>query len=110
MRPLVLTALLLENAVERVVALSLVANGTADRHVLVLSGDDLAVVVDLCDSDLHRGVVLRLNQAASGSTLARDVKVDKLALVSRHHIRGRSPWWFRWASALLCIRLRLRIT
>lgn len=77
------TALLLEDTVERVIALSLVANGTADGHIVHLAGDDLAVVVDLGNGDLDRSVVLGLNQAASGSALARHEKVDELALVSR---------------------------
>lgn len=76
------TALLLKNTVKRVIALSLVADGAADRHVLGLARDDLAVVVDLGNSDLHRGVVLGLNQAASGGALAWHEKVDELALVS----------------------------
>lgn len=74
------TAHLLAEAVERVVALTLVADRARDRDVGGLAGDDLAVLVDVGDGDLHRGVVLGLDETARGGTLAGHVKVNKLSL------------------------------
>lgn len=74
------TALLLADAVQRVVALTLVADRASDGDVGRLARDDLAVLVNVRDGDLNRGVVLGLNETASGSALAGDVKVNKLSL------------------------------
>ena len=74
------TALLLADAVLRVVALTLVADRASDGDVGRLARDDLAVLVNVRDGDLDRGVVLGLNETASGSALAGDVKVNKLSL------------------------------
>ena len=83
------TAHLLAEAVERVVALTLVADRARDRDVGGLAGDDLAVLVDVGDGDLHRGVVLGLDQAAGRRALARHVQVNKVALRTRSVPRPR---------------------
>ena len=74
------TALLLADAVQRVVALTLVADRASDGDVGRLARDDLAVLVNVRDGDLDRGVVLGLHKAARGSALAGHVKIDKLTL------------------------------
>ena len=74
------TTKVLANTVHRIVALALVAHSTADGNVGRRARDHLAVLVDVSHSNLDRSVVLGLNEAASGGTLAGHVKVDKLSL------------------------------
>lgn len=74
------TALLLADAVQRVIALALVADRASNRDVGRLARDDLAVLVDIRNRNLDRGVVLGLDETAGGSALAGDVKVNKLSL------------------------------
>ena len=62
----------LGEAVHAVVALAHRAHEAAERVDLVLAGV-AAVLVDLCDADLHRGVVLGLDDAAGGAALAGDI-------------------------------------
>ena len=66
--------------VERVVGLACPTDETGEGEDGALAGDELALSVDVADGDLDRGVVLGLDQASSGSALARDVKVDEISL------------------------------
>ena len=88
-RFLIRTALLLRNPVERVVRLAHVAHGAADRDVGRAARDDLAVLIHVGHGDLHRGVVLGLDQAAGRRALARHVQVNKVALRTRSVPRPR---------------------
>ena len=58
--------------VDGVVGLAHGADEAGQGVDLVLAGV-AAVLVDLCDADLHRGVVLGLDDAAGGAALAGDV-------------------------------------
>lgn len=78
---MVLTAQVLRDTVERVVALALVADGATERNVGGLARDNLAILIHVGNGDLNRGVVLGLDEAAGGSTLARHVKINKLSLL-----------------------------
>lgn len=76
----VLTALLLRETVERVIALTGGTNEAGEREVDRLAGDDTAVLVNLTNGDLNGSVVLGLDKAAGRSALARNVKVNKVTL------------------------------
>lgn len=75
-----LTAFLGGQAVQTVVALALITHEAAEGEVRVASDDHLAVLIHIRHGDLHRAVVLGLDQTAGGRTLARDVQVDEIAL------------------------------
>lgn len=64
----------LRQPVHAVVALAHGAHKAAQRIRLVLARV-AAVLVHLADADLHRGVVLGLDDAVRGAALARDVAV-----------------------------------
>jgi len=59
-------------SVDAVVTLAHLAHEAAERKDVVLAGV-AAVVVDLCDGDLDRGVVLGFDDAVCGGALAGDV-------------------------------------
>ena len=59
-------------SVNAVVTLAHLAHEAAERKDVVLAGV-AAVVVDLCDGDLDRGVVLGFDDAVCGGALAGDV-------------------------------------
>jgi hypothetical protein len=65
-------AVALREAVQRVVALAHGADKAAQRVRLVLARVP-AVLVDLADADLHRRVVLGLDDAVRGAALAGHV-------------------------------------
>lgn len=69
-------ALLLRKSVERVVRLALGANVAADGEGGVLAGNGAALLVNVSNVDLNRGVVLGLDDAVGGIALARNVKLD----------------------------------
>lgn len=75
------TAELLGKTVDRVVALALVADEASNGEVGGLAGNHLAVLVDVGNGDLDRGVVLGLNDTAGSRALAGHVKVNKLSLL-----------------------------
>lgn len=77
---MILTTLLLGKAVERVVALTELADEAGQGEDGRLARDGAAVGVNVSNGDLHRSVVLGLNDAASGGALSGDVKVNKVSL------------------------------
>lgn len=77
---LILTTLLLGKTVERVVTLTELADEARQGEDGRLAGDDATVGIDVSDGDLDGSVVLGLDDAASGSALSGDVKVDEVTL------------------------------
>lgn len=69
-------AITLGQAVEGVVALTAGTDETAQGIGLVLAGV-AAVLVNLADGDLDRGVVVGLDDAVGGAALAGHVAVEK---------------------------------
>jgi hypothetical protein len=61
-------------SVDAVVTLTHLAHEAAERKDVVLASV-ASVVVDLCDGDLDRGVVLGLDDAVCGGALAGDVTI-----------------------------------
>lgn len=80
---LTLTSLLGSEPVERVVTLGHSADEAREGEDGAGALDDSAVLVDVWDRDLNRGVVLGLDDAASGGTLAWHVKIDEVTLDMR---------------------------
>ena len=75
-RPHVLqVSITLGKTVERVVALATGTHEAAKCVALVLAGC-AAVVVDLCDGDLHRAVVVGLDDTVGCAALAGDVPIQ----------------------------------
>lgn len=70
----------LGKAVEAVVTLAAGTDKAAERVHLVLAGV-AAVLVDLADAELNRGVVLGLDDAVRGAALARHVAVREKKLM-----------------------------
>lgn len=70
-------------SVQRVVALPLRANETAQRVDVVVSGNGTAVIRDLCDRNLDGSVILRLDNPVRSATFSRDVAVVELASMSK---------------------------
>lgn len=81
MRIKILTTLLLGKTVERVIALTELADKAGQGEDGGLAGDHATVGIDVSNGNLNRSVVLGLNDAASGSALAWHVKVDKVSLL-----------------------------
>ena len=77
---MILTTLLLGKTVKRVVTLTELANEARQGEVSRLARNHATVGVDVSDGDLDGSVVLRLDDAASGSALSGHVKVDKVTL------------------------------
>lgn len=102
--PAILTSLLGSQTVQAVIALSLVAHEAAQREVGGASHNHTAVLVDVGDRDLHRAVVLGLNQAASGSALARNVQVDEVTLWSG----GSKGQYTIYVAVLISVEQRTR--
>ena len=81
-RPDVLeVAVTLSEAVEGVVALAAGTNETAESVGLVLAGV-AAVLVNLANGELDRGVVVGLDDAVGGAALAGDVAVARLLVLN----------------------------
>ena len=76
-------AVLLCQPVERVVALAHGAHKAGEGISLVLAGV-AAVLVDLANADLNGGMVLGLDDTASGTALAGDVAGWQLGEMSRY--------------------------
>lgn len=76
----ILTAFLLGKTVERVVTLTELTDEAGEREDGRLTGDHATVGIDVSDGDLDGSVVLGLDDAASGSALSGDVKVNKVSL------------------------------
>lgn len=76
-------AVLLGKAVEGVVTLTAGTDETAESVGLVLAGV-AAVLVNLADGELDRGVVVGLDDAVGGAALAGDVEIDDLSLLVLH--------------------------
>lgn len=76
----ILTTLLLGETVEGVVTLTELADEAGQGEDGGLAGDHATVGIDVSDGDLDGSVVLSLDDAASGSALAGDVKVNKVSL------------------------------
>jgi hypothetical protein len=70
-------AVALGETVESIVALAHGPNETAQGIDVVLALDGTAVLVNLGDRNLDRGVILGLDDAVGGAALARDVTVDE---------------------------------
>ena len=66
-------AVALDKSVEGVVALAHGADEAAEGVDVVLALDLAAVLINLGDGDLHRGVVLGLDDAVSGAALPQDI-------------------------------------
>jgi hypothetical protein len=79
-------AVLLCEPVEAVVGLTHGANETADGVGLVVAGV-AAVLVNLANAELDRGVVLGPDDASGGRAFAGDVKVDELSAFVLHFDR-----------------------
>lgn len=79
----ILTALLGREPIERVVALTSPADIARERKEGRGTLDLSALLVDICDGNLDRGVVFGLDDAASSGTLSGDVKVDEVSLEER---------------------------
>lgn len=77
----ILTTLLCGQPIDRVIALACPPDESAERKSGVAPRDRAPFAVDVCDRDLHRCVVLGLDKPAGRRALARDVKVNKLALL-----------------------------
>lgn len=75
---------LLSQAVQGVVSLTLGTDETGKGVGEVVTGDDVSLVVQLSDVDLDSTVVLRLDQTVSGRALAGSEKLDVDALVVLH--------------------------
>lgn len=88
-----LTTLLLGKTVERVVALTELADEARQGEDGGLAGDHATVGIDVGDGDLDGSVVLGLDDAASGGALAGDVKVNKVSLL---HVDVCSADRFEW--------------
>lgn len=73
----------LGQTVQRVVSLTHGANEAAESVVDGLAGV-ASVLIDLSDRDLHRRVVLGLDDAVRGAALAGDVEVDDFSLLVLH--------------------------
>lgn len=69
-------AIALGQTVQRIVALAHGPYESAEGIDVVLALDGAAVLVNLGDRDLNRGVVLGLDDAVRGAALARDVTVN----------------------------------
>lgn len=80
---LILTAFILCQAVQAVIAFTLCTNETTEREVCVAANDDLAVLIYVCNRNLHRAVVFCLNETTSGSALARNIEVYEVSLAIR---------------------------
>ena len=76
----ILTSLLSSQPVERVVALTRLANVAREGESRRRALDETTVLVDVTDGDLDGSVVLGLDDAASGGALAGDVEVDEVTL------------------------------
>jgi len=70
-------AVALSKAVQGIVALAHGPNESAEGIDVVLALDGTAVLVDLGDGNLNRGVILGLDDAVRGAALARDVTVNE---------------------------------
>lgn len=80
-------SVLLRQSVERIVALAHSPHETTESVCLVLAGVS-AVLVNLCDGDLDRGVVLGLDDAVGCAALAGNVAIhDPLVLSPREDLR-----------------------
>lgn len=88
------TALLLHDAVKRVVTLTLVANLASNWDVGRRTRNHLAVLVHVGNGNLHRRMILGLNETASSSTLARHVKINNLALNVSANTTSTRTWSF----------------
>lgn len=77
---MILTTLLGSQPVERVVSLSSSSHVTGQREDGRRSLDQSAVLVNVTDGNLDRGVVLGLDDSASGSALSWHVEVDEVTL------------------------------
>jgi hypothetical protein len=90
-------AILLCEPVQAVVGLAHCAHETAERVGLVIAGV-AAVLVDLSNADLDRGVVLGLDDAAGSAALAGDVAVKlkisirAVGVTSREISRAGKPY------------------
>jgi len=73
----------LSQPVQCVVAFAHGPDESAERVRLVLARVS-AILVDLADADLDRGVVLGFDDAVGGAALARDIKVNDLTLLVFH--------------------------
>jgi len=70
----------LSKTVERVVALTHLSDEAGQGEDGGLAGDHATVGIDVSDGDLNGSVILSLDDAASGSALSGDVKVNKVSL------------------------------
>ncbi len=75
----ILTTILLGKAVERVIALTELTNEAGKGEDGRLTGIMRPFGVNVSDGNLDRSVVLSLDDAASGSALSGDVKVNKVS-------------------------------
>lgn len=75
---------LLSQTVQRVVSLTLGTDETGKGVGVVVTRDDVALLVQLSNVDLNSGMVLRLDQTVSGRALAGSEKLDVDALVVLH--------------------------
>jgi hypothetical protein len=85
-------AILLCEPVQAVVGLAHCAHETAERVGLVIAGV-AAVLVDLSDADLDRGVVLGLDDAAGSAALAGDVAVKLKISIRAVDVTSRGISW-----------------
>lgn len=91
-------AVALRETVQRIVALAHGPYESAEGVDVVLALDGTAVLVNLRNRDLDRGVVLGLDDAVRGAALARDVAVRRgesvrlLFLPYRHSRMERSSY------------------
>lgn len=90
-----LTTLLSREAVDRVISLAVGADLSSEGDGGAAGLEGNSVGVNVGDRDLDRGVVLGVDEAASGRALAGDVKVDEDTLKERTENRRRSATWKR---------------
>lgn len=102
----------MRKAVKRVVSLAASAHKSAERIDAVLAGV-AAVLVNVADGDLHRGVVVGLDDAVGSAAFAGDVASSIVSLLfflkfskryfneggptDRQSLPFRSPFW------LICV-------
>lgn len=70
----------LSQSVERVIGLTSGSNVTREDVSLVVTRDSTAILINVGNVDLDRGVVLSLDESVGSRTLARNVKFDLKAL------------------------------